>query len=194
MSIDLVGPLKEGKDLGLKRTVKYMLLATVPAPYEMDHKSCEVEEKLEEAKHPGELEDKEKDDAGEEEEADVLERLKDKATSDPVEKISEEEARKMNVDWEKAAKEFSVPYAVQNLTIGEPLPSRSVDDLLTGLAVIYSKYRAMGVPIIRIHLDREKPYFIQDFAAGWQDKESIRRSLQETILPVMGESKVKSSN
>ena len=29
MSIDLVGPLKEGKDLGLERTVKYMLLATV---------------------------------------------------------------------------------------------------------------------------------------------------------------------
>ena len=156
MSIDLVGPLKEGKDLGLERTVKYMLLATVPVPYEMDHKSCEVEEKMEEAKDPGELEDKEKDEAGEEEEEDVLEKLRDKEISDPVEKIPDEEAKKINVDWQKAAKEFSVPYAVQNLTIGEPLPSRSVDDILTGLAVIYSKYRAMGVPIIRIHSDREK--------------------------------------
>ena len=102
MSIDLVGPLKEGKDLGLERTVKYMLLATVPVPYEMDHKSCEVEEKMEEAKDPGELEDKEKDEAGEEEEEDVLERLKDKDISDPVEKIPDEEAKKINVDWQKA--------------------------------------------------------------------------------------------
>ena len=32
MAVDLVGPLKPGKDLGLERSAKYMLLATVPVP------------------------------------------------------------------------------------------------------------------------------------------------------------------
>ena len=85
-----MGPLKEGKDLELERTVKYMLLAAVPVPYEMDHKSCEVEEKMEEAKDPGELEDKEKDGAGEEEEEDVLEKLRDEEISGPAERIPDQ--------------------------------------------------------------------------------------------------------
>ena len=158
MAVDLVGPFKSGKDLGVDQTAKYMMLATVPVPYEMDKKVTDSEEKpVEEAQEwgegdgSGELEDL-VGDRDEAEEGPVLEVEED----EPSEKVSEEDAKKVNAEWKKIAEELSEPYMVQNLTLGEPLQSRSVDEILSGMAKLLSKYKAMGVPVIRIHSDREK--------------------------------------
>ena len=69
---------------------------------------------------------------------------------------------------EKKWKEFikdrrSMP--VRNLTFGVPIRSREAGEVLSGVATIYSKMRAMQLPITRLHTDRAKEFSSHRFSA-----------------------------
>ena len=57
------------------------------------------------------------DETGEDAVAEGLDELRDDAASNPVEEASDEDAKKVNMEWEKMAKELTKPYKVQNLTL-----------------------------------------------------------------------------
>ena len=66
------------------------------------------------------------------------------------------------------AKMLSEPVGVQNLTMVEPLASRHQSDVARVAARLYSRYRALGVGVLRIHTDRETAFLSRHFQAWCQ--------------------------
>ena len=81
-----------------------------------------------------------------------------------------------NEEWKQMVKELTEPVELQNLTFVEPLESRAVTDILYGLSLIYSKVKALGIPLFRLHTDREKAMTTRRFSQ-W----CAERSLVQTM-------------
>ncbi len=74
--------------------------------------------------------------------------------------MTEFEAKNQEVN-EKKWKEFlqdrrAVP--VKNITIGVPLRSRTAQDVIRAVSKIYSRVRAMRLPVVRLHTDRAREF------------------------------------
>ena len=185
MSVDLAGPYPLGKDEGNnKRTkAKYLVVATVAVPklpregdeLKVDPDSAEA--KLEDGPpqvHPsgadGPREVHEKD--LEADQLDLLEELED----DEKELISEEDVSKVNAEWKKKAEELSATIGLQNLTLTEITESRHSKDVTPAIGRLYARFRALGIPIFRIHSDRERCFITKLFQTF-----CIERSLFQTM-------------
>ena len=77
-------------------------------------------------------------------------------------------AEELNQKWLEHAKRLSEPVGVQNLTMVEPLASRHQSDVARVAARLYSRYRALGVGVLRIHTDRETAFLSRHFQAWCQ--------------------------
>ena len=89
-----------------------------------------------------------------------------------VEEIPEALIRHQEV-LEKKWKEFikdrrSMP--VRNLTFGVPIRSREAGEVLSGVAKLYAKMRALQLPITRVHTDRAKEFSSSKFQRWAQDR------------------------
>ena len=75
---------------------------------------------------------------------------------------------RLNAKWkaEKEKKEAEEPIKVQGISMMEPIASRSTKDVLEALNRVYSRYRALGVPMLRFHSDRAKE-FISRSVRDW---------------------------
>ena len=142
MSIDLVGPFSQGRDLGTGRLVKYALVATIPVP----------KLKAEEGSVFGTPDE---DELEVDEGADPLPLVDEPGE---VEGVAVADAERLNKDWLEKVKHLSKPVGVQNITLVEMLCSRSIEEVIGGLSKVHARFRSMGLPIYRLHSDREKTF------------------------------------
>ena len=186
LSLDLAGPFPLGRDEGFnKRTkAKYILVGTVAIP-KLDREGLEKGLHPEEDPDavPGEVKDPDavpgeiKDlDAGpgEIKDADNEEPLQE--GEEPVDEVSEDEVKKLNERWIERAKELSTTVGLQQITMLEVLETRHTRDVVPGVGRIYAKMKAYGIPIHRIHSDRERCFITDSFRDF-----CLNRSLYQTM-------------
>ena len=155
MSVDIVGPMPIGVDVGLDTKQKYFMVATVPIP-KIPREGGEEEEEVEsEAPVPGEKE--ENPDLGE------LEALGPNPAGEQVEIPPLEDINDLNAKWIEHIKELSEPVGVKNITLAEPLESRNQQDVTRVAEKLYCKYKAHGIQILRVHTDRETAFMSRTF-------------------------------
>ena len=184
LSIDIVGPYPIGRDDGRKRPGKYILVGTVPLP--RLERASEPEEKNGGSLQPGD--DVEKKDGpegclplheGEGSEKKVVDEGP-KISEDPeLQKLEEEleefhgsdeldvpdgpAVDQLNAAWMEYVEGLRQPVGLQNVTMVEILESRHISQVLDGISRIYGRMKALGVPILRLHSDREKTFMSQGF-------------------------------
>ena len=145
LSYDIVGPMPEGEDVGLGTRAKYLLVATVAIPRlpREDPDDGEARELDGEDGDPlpiGEDEDER-----------------------PV--PDDEQVQRLNKAWEDYIKSLGEPVGVQNITLVEPLESRSQMDVTKVATRIFCRFKAMGVNMLRVHTDRECAFLSRSFQA-----------------------------
>ena len=65
---------------------------------------------------------------------------------------------------------------MRNLTFGVPIRSREATEVLSGVAKIYAKVRAMQLPVTRVHTDRAR-----EFSGGKFQRWALDRDLHHTM-------------
>ena len=159
--MDLSRSVTQGTDLGVskRRKVKYALIATIPVPkWPVPGEKRELEPKA-----PGEEDEKGKDPPPESEHGPPIEGLEDLLEDpEPKELVSEEVAKKKNQAWKdflkKEARSASEEIPVENVTFMEPIASREPEEILTALSKIHARARSLGIPVYRLHTDRERAF------------------------------------
>ena len=168
LSLDLAGPFPLGKDEGFnkKSTAKYILVGTAAIP-RLDREEAEGKQEHVGPEHPGEPLEEPPD----------LE-LPGELQEEPREEdqVPEEEAEALNQTWKEKAKELSTTVGLQQVTMVEVLDSRHTKDVVPGTGRIYAKMKAFGIPIHRIHTDRERCFI----TSGFRDF-CLNRSLYQTM-------------
>lgn len=147
LTMDIVGPMPVGDDVGTGEKSKYMMVSTIAIPripMEGDPKG------------PADVE-----------EDDTLPKL-EAEEDEPVEKATDDEVKTLNQKWMDHVKDLAEPVGVQNLTLVEPLRSRHREDVIKVASKLYCRYRAMGVAPLRIHTDRETSFLSRQFQAWCQ--------------------------
>ena len=185
MAADVVGPFVKGLDYGMAREAKYALITTVPVPLfsgkaddappsekgeagdeaplaveAPDHDQCQGPAEAQgsdDVPQPAEVPLADQDPLSEEVQGLAEELRSGEGLSmplDPLVPISE----RLQADWERQRDAACEPFDIQNITMVEPMASRSAKDLLEALNRVYSRYRALGIPIYRFHSDRAKEF------------------------------------
>ena len=122
LTMDIVGPMPVGDDVGTSEKSKYMMVSTIAIP-----------------RIPLEGDPKGPADA---EEDDTLPKL-EAEEDEPVEKATDDEVKTLNQKWMDHVKDLAEPVGVQNLTLVEPLRSRHREDVIKVASKLYCRYRAM---------------------------------------------------
>ena len=147
LTMDIVGPMPVGDDVGTGEKSKYMMVSTIAIP------RIPLED---DPKGPADVE-----------EDDTLPKL-EAEEDEPVEKATDDEVKTLNQKWMDHVKDLADPVGVQNLTLVEPLRSRHREDVIRVASKLYCRYRAMGVAPLRIHMDRETSFLSRQFQAWCQ--------------------------
>ena len=84
---------------------------------------------------------------------------------------AEEETRK----WKEKIKDLE-DVAVRNLTFAIPIRSRNRDVVLQAVAGCYSRYRAAGLQVLRVHTDRAREFTCAAFRA-WAAERGLWRTV-----------------
>ena len=166
MSVDLVGPMPVGTDVGTETKQKYFMVATVAIP----KLPRAVEDDV---KEPGETHD-EKVQPGEQDEAgavsgekdellELLQALEDQPSADDRERPPDPEVQNLNEKWLEHIKDLADPVGVQNITLAEPVESRNQHDITRVASKLFCRFRAMGLEIHRLHSDRETGFLSRTF-------------------------------
>ena len=167
-SLDLVGPMPEGKDLGTDTRQKYFMVATVAIPklprelqdgdgLPPGEGERPAEDPPEEKLVPGELEDP--DDSA------VLRALDAEGPDEDAEMVPEKAVQNLNEKWKEHIQDLAEPVGVKNITIAEPVESRNQHDVTRIAEKIYCRFRAMGIEARRVHTDRETAFLSRTFQA-----------------------------
>ena len=152
LSYDIVGPMPVGDDLGLGSKAKYMMVATVAIPrLPREHEELKEMEDLD----------------GEEGELLPIEGGEDALDDGDPEhgEVSDEQVENINAAWKTHIEDLSAPVGVQNVTMVEPLESRSQIDVTKVATRIYCRFKAMGMQMLRVHTDRECAFLSKSFQA-----------------------------
>ena len=72
--------------------------------------------------------------------------------------------------------EATAPFKIQNITLFEPLGSRASNEVLSALDRVWVRFRALGIPMVRLHSDRAKEMLSKPVRA-WAG----RRGLYQTF-------------
>ena len=160
MSLDLTGPFQEGKDQEIKKC-KYLMVAAVTIPMEegiplpKGLQEMGYKKKIQSQEEPGQQRG---DEDGDEELGKEVERLEEE-TEDQEEltQVEVKEVETANQRWKEFIKETK-EMEVRTLTWGVPLKSRSSKDILEAVSKIYGRFKALQIPIIRVHCDRAREF------------------------------------
>ena len=147
MNVDVIGPFVVGEDVGTRRRVKYALVSTVPIPV----KPTKVDPGEPDAVAPedGAL------DPGEDEVLGAVP-MEGLEGSDDSEPLQPEDQERVTEKLRAEMKDMLSGYEVQNLTMVEPMESRETGEVLRALGMLYTRYRALGIPLYRLHGDRAR--------------------------------------
>ena len=179
MSVDLAGPFKKAADTMTKTQCKYAFVATLTVP---DFGTA-MEEK--EVKKP--MDDVVNADWGEDEDApvepedeEILPGLDDDSEEVDEPKIDPKLVEKLNKEAHEKIKakitEMKQPYKMRHITMVEPIASRKIQDVLGALGKCYARFRLLGAPIYRLHMDKARE-FISAPVRRW----ASQRDLVHTI-------------
>ena len=169
MSLDLVGPYPVGRDDGRRQKGKYIMVATVPLPM-LERAGIQVEEKADVVLEEKETPDGPEEPLGDQHEAPpepriseeelVLEEMED----DPdVELVGDEAVNRLNQAWLEHVEGLEGAVGLQNVTLVEILESRHIGHIVEAASRVFGRFRALGVPILRVHTDREKSFLSKPF-------------------------------
>eukprot|EP00435_Cladocopium_sp_Y103_P030555 s975_g7.t1 len=173
LSMDLSGKLSPGGDQ-LQADVRYLLVGVYTYPMNRNGQSLvpvpgqptpDEDQPL-----PGLDADLSEDDMDHEAPADVLLEEDDAAPMDD-ESPATKRAKSMNETWLKMVEE-ATDVAVRQLTVVQPVKSRNVKHLLPALARVYSRLRALGLPVYRVHSDRAREFSSAE-VQSWATERSI---------------------
>ena len=145
LAVDLSGKLKEGVDQRGK--VAYFLVGVYTYPVDMKGRSLVREEE----EHPLPAEDDLLPEADEE-----MEPLEVREDEEAVAEERESEKDVGDLEkWKKMVQE-AASFKVKNLVFAEPVLDRKAMNVLTAIARIYARLRALGLPVLRLHSDRAR--------------------------------------
>ena len=147
LNVDVIGPFIEGEDVGSHRKVKYALVSTVPIP--LRPRPTVPDDPGPAGAEPGEpavLGDLVEDDA-------AFTGLEEPPDADP---LTEDDRKKIHEKLKTEMDDMLKGYDVQNLTMVEPMESRHSSEILRALGTLYTRYRALGIPLYRLHVDRAR--------------------------------------
>ena len=187
LSMDLVGPYPVGRDDGRRRNGKYIMVATVPLPMlerddlSEDQKVDRDDEKIEtDGKEANEGLNSHADgepgapqDPPRPEEGASLEEVDEEHD---VEMVNEEAANSLNQAWMEHIDGLKGPVGLQNITLVEILESRHIAHIVEATSRVYGRFRALGVPILRVHTDREKSFLSKPFQR-WCSSHSLYQTM-----------------
>ena len=187
LSMDLVGPYPVGRDDGRRRNGKYIMVATVPLPMlerddlSEDQKVDRDDEKIEtDGKEANESLNSHADgepgapqDPPRPEEGASLEEVDEEHD---VEMVNEEAANSLNQAWMEYIDGLKGPVGLQNITLVEILESRHIAHIVEATSRVYGRFRALGVPILRVHTDREKSFLSKPFQR-WCSSHSLYQTM-----------------
>ena len=194
LSIDLAGPFPLGKDEGFnkKTAAKYVLVGSVAIP-KLDRgldqppaaqgpHGAPHEEPSKANPLPEELQDDPKEEApeghGSGNPGQELHPDQDLLPEGPHEGevVTDEEVSALNMDWKEKARELSTTVGLQQITMVEVLESRNTKDVVPAVGRLYARMKAYGIPIHRIHSDRERCFITTSFRDF-----CLNRSLYQTM-------------
>ena len=187
LSMDLVGPYPVGRDDGRRRNGKYIMVATVPLPMlerddlSEDQKADRDDEKVKVAgKEANEsLDGHAVDEPGAPQDLPLPEEgasLEEVDEEHDVEMVNEEAANSLNQAWMEHIDGLKGPAGLQNITLVEILESRHIAHIVEATSRVYGRFRALGVPILRVHTDREKSFLSKPFQR-WCSSHSLYQTM-----------------
>ena len=170
LSIDLVGPYPIGRDdgRGRKQKGKYIMVATVPLPL-LERQEGSDEKKVEDVEAGKKAEElEEQEDQVPPDGHQPLPPGEDLLQEEPEEDLKlgpaeEEMAKSLNQAWMDHVAGLKGPAGLQNVTVTEILESRQIHHIIEATSRVYGRFKALGVPILRIHSDREKSFLSKQF-------------------------------
>ena len=177
MSLDLAGPFKPGEDQDVY-DAKYMLVAVVTVPVKEEMPLVEslrelgvTVRPLPEERQDGAEEDAAEDVGGaeEEEEAVWIRGEEEEDTEDPGQ-VDLEEFRKLEGKWKEFLGE-AAHVKVKGLTFAVPLQSRKTQKVIEAVSMVYSRVRALQIPILRVHTDRAREFCSRGFKRWLADRD-----------------------
>ena len=80
-----------------------------------------------------------------------------------VEMVDDEAVNRLNQAWLEHVEGLKGPVGLQNITLVEILESRHIAHIVEATSRVYGRFRALGVPILRTHTDREKSFLSKPF-------------------------------
>ena len=174
LSLDLAGPFQPGVDQE-RNGCRYLLMGVVTIPILQGEPLPEGLRKMgfkrpkEEVANLAQGNAEEatldggsnfEDGPGDKEEGEVL----PEAPEEPVE-LLETEVQEMeiaNQRWREFIKD-SKKTEVKGITWGVPVRSRATKDIIEGVSKIYGRFRALQIPMYRVHCDRAREFISGDF-------------------------------
>ena len=187
LSMDLVGPYPVGRDDGRRRNGKYIMVATVPLPM-LERDDLSEDQKVDRDDEKIETDGKEANESlnshadGEPGAPQDLPRPEEGASLEEVdeehdvEMVNEEAANRLNRAWMEHIDGLKGPVGLQNITLVEILESRHIAHIVEATSRVYGRFRALGVPILRVHTDREKSFLSKPFQR-WCSSHSLYQTM-----------------
>ena len=157
LSLDIAGPFIPGVDQEIKGP-RYGLVAAYSVP--VNGEGVPLPEGLVELRNQTRMVADEDDDIDVEEVDQESQEQKWELDKELDEELSEVEVQQQEVNeqrWREYLKDRRAQ-PVRSLTFGVPLKSREASDVVAAVAQVYSKVRAMQLPVVRIHSDRAKEF------------------------------------
>ncbi len=171
-SLDLMGPFVESKDQEVLQA-KYGLVTVVTIPVQDELPVVRGLQELGAGKpkyrHPslpvwGE-EESSPQEAGEWEQG----------KTEQEEELTQVEVTKIHVlekQWKDFLKEAKDVGEMRTLTFVQPVKSWAAKDILQAITRVYSRIQALQIPILRVHVDREKS-FVSKEVTGWMQQKGL---------------------
>ena len=94
----------------------------------------------------------------------------DEVEVDPPKPLTEDEAKLVTEAKEIDGSMKDIP--LQNVTLAEVIADRSVDSLTRALSRLRARYRMYGIPIYRVHTDRERA-FVSKPIQRWCEQRAV---------------------
>ena len=176
LSLDLAGPFKPGEDQDVY-DAKYMLVGVVTVPTAgetprveslrelglvvnpIPDEGAEAEQRPEDEELPGEVEA---------EQVWVGDEVEEEAEGGDPEDIAE--FQKLEVKWREFLGE-AAHVKVRGLTFAVPLQSRKAQQVIEAVSLVYSRIRALQIPILRVHTDRAREFCSRGFKKWLADRD-----------------------
>ncbi len=169
-SLDLMGPFVESKDQELLKA-RYGLVTVVTIPVQDELPVVRGLQELGAGKPK--LRQPHLPTWGEEEPPQDQEGEWEAGEQEPQEELTSAEVTKIQVlekQWKDFLKEAKDVGEMKTLTFVQPVKSRASKDILQAVMRVYSRIQALQIPVLRVHMDREKALMSKELTMWMQQK------------------------